>query len=36
MKVLREKLGITEKIQKSITKNNPNYFSVWKYEKSTQ
>lgn len=35
MKVLREKLGITEKIQKSITKNNPNYFSIWKYEKST-
>jgi hypothetical protein len=35
MKILREKLGISGKIQHSFTKNNPNYFSIWKYEKST-
>lgn len=34
MKVLRGKLGLQEKIQKSLTKNSPSYFSVWKYEKS--
>lgn len=35
MKVLREKLCLQGKIQQSITKNKPNYFSVWKYAKST-
>lgn len=33
MKVLREKLKIKGKIDKNITISNPNYFSVWKYEK---
>ena len=36
MKIFREKLGMLGKIQGSITKNSPNYFSVWKYEKKTQ
>lgn len=33
MKVFREKLGVG-KIQESMTKNSPNYFSVWKYAKN--
>lgn len=36
MKILRENLRIQEKIQQSITRNSPNYFSVWEYLKSTQ
>jgi hypothetical protein len=35
MKIFREKLGVQGKIQNNITKNSPNYFSVWKYEKKT-
>lgn len=32
MKILRNKLNIDRKIQSSITKMSPNYFSVWKYQ----
>lgn len=35
MKILREKLGVQVKIQQNITKNTPNYFSIWKYTKNT-
>jgi len=35
MKILREKLGAQGKIQGNITKNTPNYFSIWKYAKNT-
>jgi len=34
MKVLREKLNIQTKIQQSMTRYTPNYFSVWKYSKN--
>lgn len=34
MKSLRGKLGISGKIRDNLTKNSPNYFSVWKYEKN--
>lgn len=33
MKVFREKINISGKIQSSFTNNKPNYFSVWKYKK---
>jgi hypothetical protein len=34
MKILRQKLHMEDKIQKSMTINNPNYFSVWKFAKN--
>jgi hypothetical protein len=35
MKVLRAKLGVQGLIQDNLTKNTPNYFSVWKYAKNS-
>lgn len=33
MKILREKIGLQGKVQQNITREIPNYFSVWKYAK---
>lgn len=33
MAVLRKYLSVSGKIQSNFTRNDPNYFSVWKYEK---